>query len=95
MEPAARCAGRNHPRHRPVTALQFERHAAAVWQLGPRAMAELLAEIGREHDCLPDVAARLARYSTTLSREMMLKAGAVMVSRRPRVVPDMSEKASQ
>lgn len=40
----------------------FRRSVQAVYRLGPRAVAELLAEIICAHDIYPDVEAKLRRY---------------------------------
>ncbi len=42
---------------------RFQRHVTAVWELGPRAVAELLSEIGATRLCrqyIEDVTARYA-----------------------------------
>lgn len=40
----------------------FQRHAEHLVALGPRAVAEFLAELAREHDLEADIRRRLASY---------------------------------
>lgn len=54
--------------------LQLQRMVAAVHALGPRAVFELLDEIGRHHDIANDIDRRLERYAA-LDRNMLRAVG--------------------
>jgi hypothetical protein len=53
---------------------RFHRQVAHLHRLGVRAVAELLAEIGREHVIRVDIEERLARYAR-ISRAMLRSMG--------------------
>jgi hypothetical protein len=59
----------------PLNRLRIERGARHLHSLGPRAVAEFLIEIGRQHACMDGVLAQLRDYGQ-LSPSMIRTAGA-------------------
>jgi hypothetical protein len=58
-----------------TTELRLQRGAEHLHRLGPRAIAELLAEIGHRADCLDDVLEVLGRYRAGLTPELLRQVG--------------------
>ena len=59
----------------PFTALRLRRGAEHLHCLGPRAVAGLLAEVGRDHECLADIIRRTDQWRARLSPEMLRAVG--------------------
>ena len=49
--------------HDVLLELRFQRHVERLRRLGPRAVGELLAEIGAARSCRMEIDRRLARYA--------------------------------
>ncbi len=58
--------------HAPSDTLRLQRGARHVHDLGPRALAELVAQVAREGLDLPGVLDLMDRWRTGLSVEMMV-----------------------
>jgi hypothetical protein len=72
--------------HRRLTAierLRFDRYAAKLHRLGPRATAEFLSEIGQEHGIARAVLSRAETWTGQLTTEMVRAAGAGCFPPRP------------
>ncbi len=71
-----------------TTELRLQRGAEHLHRLGPRAIAELLAEIGHQAGCMDDVLEVLGRYRAGLTPELLrLVGGDRFPPRVPREVP--------
>jgi hypothetical protein len=91
-----------HPGHRshfpmhlnPFTAIRLQRGAEHLHRLGPRAMAELLAELAGSIGGIPAIIGLLAEYERRLSPEPLRRVDGDRLGRRslrvhryPRVLP--------
>ena len=71
-------------RHRdPLQSLRLQRAAEHLHDLGPRAVAELLAEIADRFGVWPVILATLAEYEGKLTREMVKAAGGHVFPPKP------------
>ncbi len=64
-------------------ALRLQRGAEHLHRLGPRALAELLAQVAREHRDLPAVLELLDDWRAGLSPELLYAAGGDSFPRQP------------
>ena len=72
----------------PFTRLRLERGAQHLHHLGPRAVAEFLAEIADAIGGTPCILARLTEYERRISPDMLRAVGGDRFpSRLPRMVP--------
>ena len=72
----------------PYTAIRLQRGAEHLHRLGPRAMAELLAELAGSIGGIPAIIGLLAEYERRLSPELLRRVGGDRFPRRYlRVVP--------
>jgi hypothetical protein len=60
----------------PLTALRLQRGCESLHRLGPRATAELLAEVAGKIGGLPAIVGLLSEYERRLSPEMLSAVGA-------------------
>jgi hypothetical protein len=71
-----------------ITDLRLQRGAEHLHRLGPRAIAEVLAEIGRQAGCMDDVLELLGQYRARLTPELLHQVGGDRFPpRAPREVP--------
>jgi hypothetical protein len=72
----------------PLSRLRLQRGAEHLHALGPRATAELLAEVGDRIGGMPCILGLLGEYQQRLAPEMLRAAGGHRFPSRPlRVVP--------
>ncbi len=70
-----------HPN--PLDRLRLQRGAEHLHDLGPRATAEFLAEIGERIGGMPTILSILAEYECRLTPALLLKAGGDRFPPRP------------